>query len=85
MLVPSLIGNGGRTLATVQRFVAGQLRKEQQAGNISGRVDVEVVAEPMTRLSCSFLATPSHVVDLDDAAELSAVARRFLAPMLERV
>ncbi|MBG0561543.1 TetR/AcrR family transcriptional regulator [Actinoplanes aureus] len=82
LLVPSLIGNGGRTLATVQQFVAGQLRKEQQAGNISASVDVEVAAELMTRLSCSFLVTPSHVVDLDDAEQLSAVARRFLAPML---
>jgi len=67
----------------VQRFVAGQLRREQQAGNISGEVDVELVAEVMTRLSSSFLVTPSHVVDLDDDEQLRAVARRFLVPMLE--
>ncbi|WP_406079309.1 TetR/AcrR family transcriptional regulator [Micromonospora sp. NBC_00858] len=83
VLIPSMISDGGRTLATVQRFVAGQLRSEQRAGNISDRVDVEVVAELMTRLSCSFLITPSHVVDLDDAEQLRAVARQFLVPMLE--
>ena len=83
MLVPSMISDGGWTLATVQRFVAGQLRHEQRAGTISEAVDVEVVAELMTRLSCSFLLIPSHVIDLDDTEELRAVARRFLVPMLE--
>lgn len=83
ILIPSMISDSGRTLATVQRFVAGQLRREQQAGNISGEVDVELVAEVMTRLSSSFLVTPSHVVDLDDEEQLRAVARRFLVPMLE--
>ncbi|MER7274875.1 helix-turn-helix domain-containing protein [Dactylosporangium sp. NPDC000244] len=82
-LIPSMIGDGGGTLATVQRFVAGQLRREQRAGHLSGDVDVEVVAELMTRLSCSFLVTPSHVIDLDDAEQLRALARRFLVPMLE--
>jgi TetR/AcrR family transcriptional repressor of uid operon len=32
LLVPSMINDGGQTLATVQRFVAGQLRREQRAG-----------------------------------------------------
>lgn len=82
-VIPSMTSDGGRTLATVQRFVAGQLRREQRAGTISETVDVEVVAELMTRLSCSFLVTPSAVVDLDDAEQLRAVARRFLVPMLE--
>src|SRR5689334_3172915 len=83
ILVPSMISDGGRTLATVQRFVAGQLRREQHAGHISDRVDVELVAELMTRLSASFLVTPSHVVDLDDDDQLRTVARRYLVPMLE--
>ncbi|MFF5180619.1 TetR/AcrR family transcriptional regulator [Micromonospora sp. NPDC000316] len=83
MLIPSMVSDDGRTMATVQRFVAGQLRREQRAGTISDAVDVEVVAELMTRLSCSFLLIPSHVIDLDDTEELRAVARRFLVPMLE--
>jgi hypothetical protein len=83
ILIPSMISDSGRTVATVQRFVAGQLRREQQAGNISDTVDVDLVAEVMTRLSSSFLVTPSHVVDLDDEEQLRAVARRFLVPMLE--
>ena len=83
VLIPSMISDGGRTLATVQRFVAGQLRREQRAGTIAGTVDVEVVAELMTRLSCSFLLTPSLVVDLDDDEALRQLAHRFLVPMLE--
>lgn len=85
VLIPSMINDGGRTMATVQRFVANQLRGEQRAGNVSGEVDVELVAELMTRLSTSFLVTPSQVIDLDDDEQLRALARRFIVPMLEPV
>ena len=85
-LVPSIIGDGGRVLtATVRQFVAGQLRREQQAGNVSGDVDVDLVAELMVRMSTSFLITPSDVVDLADDEQLAGLARRFLVPMLEPV
>ncbi|GAA3675035.1 TetR/AcrR family transcriptional regulator [Nonomuraea antimicrobica] len=83
LLVPSMITDGGRALATVRRFVAGQLRREQRAGQVSGRLDTDLVAELMVRISASFLAIPSHVVDLDDDGRLAAVARQFLVPMLE--
>lgn len=82
LLVPSMINDGGRTLATVQQFVAGQLRREQHAGNVSHDVDVERVAEVMVRLSASFLVIPSHTTDLDDDAQVRALARQFLVPML---
>jgi AcrR family transcriptional regulator len=83
VLVPSMIGDEGRTLATVQRFVAGQLRREQHAGNLATEVDVELVAEMMARVSASFLLVPSHVVDIDDDAQLRALAWQFLVPMLD--
>lgn len=83
LIVPSMVSDGGRTLATVRAFVAGQLRHEQQAGNVSADVDVELVAEMMTRVSTSFLISPSQVIDLDDEERLSAVARQFLVPMLD--
>jgi len=83
-LVPSIIGDGGRVLtATVRRFVAGQLRREQAAGNVSEKVDVDLVAELMVRMSTSFLITPSDVVDLADDDQLADLARKFLVPMLE--
>lgn len=81
-LVPSTIGDGGRTLATVRAFVAGQLRSEQEAGNVGAGVNVEVVAEIMVRVCSSFLLIPSHIIDLDDDEQLADVARQFLVPML---
>ncbi|WP_246258267.1 TetR/AcrR family transcriptional regulator [Amycolatopsis anabasis] len=83
LLVPSMIRDGGQTLATVRQFVAGQLRHEQRAGNVSKDLDTDLVAEMMVRISASFLAIPSHLIDLDDDEQLAAVARRFLVPMLE--
>ena len=82
-LVPSTIGDGGRMLATVRAFVAGQLRREQEAGNVSAEADVDVVAELMVRVCSSFLVIPSHIVDLDDDEQLADLARRFLVPMLD--
>lgn len=81
-LMPSLAGDG-ETLAAVQRFVARQLRREQQAGNVSPETNVELVAELMARISASFLVTPGTVVDLDDDDQLRALARQFLVPMLD--
>ncbi|MFF8680789.1 TetR/AcrR family transcriptional regulator [Streptomyces sp. NPDC015237] len=81
-VVPSMTGDGGRTLAVVQQFVASRLLREQRAGNIAGHVQVDLVAEMMVRMSASFLVIPSHVIDLDDDEQLGAVARQFLVPML---
>ncbi|MEV5561218.1 TetR family transcriptional regulator [Nonomuraea wenchangensis] len=83
LLVPSMMTDGGQTLATVREFVAGQLRREQRTGNVSAALDADLVAEMMVRVSTSFLAIPSAVIDLDDDEQLVTVARRFLVPMLE--
>ena len=82
LVVSSMVSDDGRTLATVRAFVAGQLRREQRAGNVNDDLDIDLVAEMMVRVSASFLAIPSHVVDLDDDEQIAAVARRFLVPML---
>lgn len=78
----STTGDGGRTLSVVQQFVAERLRQEQLAGHVAGEVDVDVVAEMMVRVSASFLVVPSQVIDVDDEAQMRAVARQFLVPML---
>ncbi|QFG23775.1 TetR/AcrR family transcriptional regulator [Actinomadura sp. WMMB 499] len=83
LLVPSMVSDGGKTLATVRQFVAGQLRREQRAGNVADGLDIDLVAEMMVRISASFLAIPSLVIDLDDDEQLAAIAERFLVPMLE--
>ncbi|MFG2089861.1 MULTISPECIES: TetR/AcrR family transcriptional regulator [unclassified Spirillospora] len=82
LLVSSMINDGGRTVATVRQFVAGQLRREQRAGNVPDDLDIDMVAEMMVRVSASFLAIPSRLIDLDDDEQLAGVARRFLVPLL---
>lgn len=81
-VVPSMTGDGGRTLGVVQQFVASRLAQEQRAGYIAAHVDVNLVAEMMVRVSASFLVFPGQVVDLDDDEQVRAVARQFLVPML---
>ncbi|MFG2653523.1 TetR/AcrR family transcriptional regulator [Streptomyces sp. NPDC048436] len=81
-VAPSMTSDGGRTLAAVRQFLAGRLRQEQRAGNVSGEVDVDLVAEMMVRVSTSFLVIPSQVIDLDDEEQVRRVARQFLVPML---
>lgn len=83
VVVPSMISDGGRTMATVSRFLADRLRIEQRAGHVSQEVDVALVAEIMVRVSTSFLLTPSQLIDLDDEEQIRNVARRFLLPMLD--
>ena len=78
----SVVGDGGSTMTVVAQFLAGQLRREQDAGNVSESVDVELVAEMMVRVSTSFLTTPGGLVDLDDDTQVGDIARRFLVPML---
>lgn len=81
-VIPSMTNDGGQTLATIQRFVADRLRREQRGGHVSEDVQVEVVAELMVRTAASFLLIPSHVVDLDDESQLRNLATTFLVPML---
>jgi TetR/AcrR family transcriptional repressor of uid operon len=83
LLVPSMINDGGQTLVTVRQFLAGQLRREQSAGNVPADLDTDLVAEVMARVSASFLAIPSHIIDIDDDEQVAALARQFLVPMLE--
>ncbi|RMI32629.1 TetR/AcrR family transcriptional regulator [Nocardia stercoris] len=83
MLAGTMIGDHGRSVASVREFVAGQLRREQRAGTVSAEIDADLVAELMVRISASFLAIPSRIVDIDDDAQLTALAVQYLVPMLE--
>ncbi|WP_231373705.1 TetR/AcrR family transcriptional regulator [Nocardia sp. 348MFTsu5.1] len=83
LIAGSMVGDDGLMLATVRQFLAAQLRLEQRVGNVSANLNTDLVAEMMVRVSASFLAIPSHVVDLDSDEELSALAWQFLVPMLD--
>ncbi|MFW0789613.1 TetR/AcrR family transcriptional regulator [Gordonia sp. CPCC 205333] len=83
LLTSSMIGDGGHMVAVVRQFVAGQLRREQLAGHVADSVNVDIVAEMMVRVTASFLAIPSHVIDADDDAQMTEIARWVLVPMLD--
>lgn len=82
-VVPSMVNDGGRTVAVVRRFVAGRIRREQQAVTVPADLDVDFVAGTMVRISASFPSIPSHLFDLDDEQLPAAIARHSLVPMLE--
>ncbi|HWI42880.1 MAG TPA: TetR/AcrR family transcriptional regulator [Nocardioides sp.] len=81
-VISSMVSDGGGTLAAVSRFVGGQLRREQKAGNVAAGVEVELVAELMVRVTASFLLTPSRLVDVRDDRQLEELARHYLVPLL---
>lgn len=83
LLAGSMIGDDGRMLAAVRQFVAGQLRREQLGGMVSKELDTDLVAEMMVRVAASFLAIPTHVLDLDDDHQVADLAWQFLVPMLD--
>lgn len=82
MLLSSVVGDDGSTLATVSDFLGGQIRREQEAGNVDQAVDADLVAEVIVRICTSFLLIPSRRVDLDDEGQLRSLARTVLVPML---
>ncbi|MGC4933595.1 TetR/AcrR family transcriptional regulator [Gordonia sp. DT30] len=83
ILASSMIGDGGQMVSVVRQFVADQLRREQTAGHVGTGVDVDLVAEVMVRMSASFLAIPSSIVDVDDEGQMANLARWLLVPLLD--
>lgn len=75
LLTSSMISDGGHMVAVVRDFVAGQLRREQAAGHVASETNVDVVAEMMVRVTASFLAIPSSVIDVDDDQQMAHIAR----------
>ncbi|MEZ5210789.1 TetR/AcrR family transcriptional regulator [Gordonia sp. (in: high G+C Gram-positive bacteria)] len=82
-LVPGVVGGGdGRTMFEVRDFLAGQLRREQEAGRIGPEISTLLAADLMVRISGSFLTTPSDLFSIDDEAALADVARQFILPLV---
>ncbi|MFC0315867.1 TetR/AcrR family transcriptional regulator [Gordonia phosphorivorans] len=81
--VPGIVGGGdSRTMFQVRDFVAEQIRREQAVGNIDADVSAVLAADMMVRLTGSMLTSPSDLIELDDEAALTAVAREFILPMV---
>ncbi|MBE3199883.1 TetR/AcrR family transcriptional regulator [Frankia sp. CH37] len=85
VILPFLTTDGGAFLRAVSDFIAMQLRREQEAGEISGEVDINIVAEVLARMTLSFCLTPESQLDLDDPEQARTFARCFLAPLVTGV
>ncbi|MFZ2511155.1 MAG: TetR/AcrR family transcriptional regulator [Gordonia sp. (in: high G+C Gram-positive bacteria)] len=82
-MVPGVVGGGdSRTMFQVRDFVAQQLRREQDAGNLAPDVSTQLAAELLVRITGSFLTSRSDLVSLDDEAGLIALAREFILPLV---
>lgn len=81
--VPGLVGGGDqRTMLQVRDFVAVQLQREQQAGNIASHISTLLAADMMVRISGSLLTSPSDLFKFDDEVALVDVARQFILPLV---
>lgn len=81
--VPGLVGGGdSRTMFQVRDFVAHQIRIEQEAGTIGAEVSTMLAADMIVRITGSFLTSPSDLIELDDEAALTEVAREFILPLV---
>lgn len=81
--VPGLVSGGdSRTMFQVRDFVAAQIRREQEAGNIAADVSTMLAADVMVRLTGSLLTSPSDLIELDDEEALTAMAREFILPVV---
>ncbi|MCK0439775.1 TetR/AcrR family transcriptional regulator [Gordonia alkaliphila] len=82
-MVPGLVGGGdSRTMFQVRDFVAMQIAREQEAGNILPEVSTRLAADLIVRITGSFLTSRSDLIALDDEPALVALAEEFILPML---
>ncbi|CAM3591915.1 TetR/AcrR family transcriptional regulator [Smaragdicoccus niigatensis] len=77
--LPYLTTNGGATIAACRMFFAAQLRV---ASDLPEDVDLDGVAEMVTRTGMSLLMTPDSYLDLHDLDAIRRFARTYIAPLL---
>lgn len=82
-LVPGVVGGGdSRTMFEVRDFVAQQIAREQESGNIARTVSTVLAADLIVRITGSFLTSPSDLIELDDEPALTALAQEFILPLV---
>lgn len=82
VMLPFLTTDGAGFLGTVRDFIAAQLDREQEVGEIPPEVDTRIVAEVLARMTLSFFLTPESYLDLDEEEQIREFARCFLAPLV---
>jgi len=72
---------GEALLRLVSGYIAGQIRRAQDAGELR-RYDPEPVAEIIARLAHSLLLTPQGSIPVDDDSEARRFARSHIVPII---
>jgi AcrR family transcriptional regulator len=81
-VLPLVTLQGGPLLAAARASLANQIGREVAEGRLPP-LDVDVMAELLTRLVLSFFLTPETILRLDAPDDAREFARRFLVPVLE--
>ena len=79
----ALNADGGTIFALSRAFTAGLIREAQDRGEV-GPLDADQAAELLVRLGVSFVLIPGTALPLEDEGRAREVARRLIAPILDR-
>jgi AcrR family transcriptional regulator len=82
VVLDTLNAHRGGAFAAAVAFLAHRLRQSQDAGVVGKDVDVDVVAELLSRVAFSFVLVPASSLPLDDEERLRTIARRHLLPLV---
>jgi AcrR family transcriptional regulator len=69
--------------AVVRGFLAYHLGRARDAGQLAA-LDVEPIAELMTRITTSFLLSPASCIPCESDEDMRAFARRYLVPLVNQ-
>lgn len=79
-VLPLLTTKGDVPLAAGRAYIAGQIRREQNAG-ASIIADPDELAELLARIALSLVLTPQSVLPLDDPDRLAETVRTTILPL----
>ena len=79
--LPLLTAQGAPVLALGRSFIAGNIRRWQREGSVTG-FDADLVAEIFARLAHSLVLTPGGLIPTADDETTRDFARRHLVPLL---
>lgn len=81
-VLPSLTTGFHHLMSFARAYVAAQIKRGQDAGQIRSPLPADATAELLLRLIHSLMLTPQGVIDPADDANLREFAHQFLLPIL---
>lgn len=81
-VLPYLTIHAAPLIAAAGAYVAGKLRANPRLRKTMSAAELDTISELLVRIALSYLLSPASAVDIDDADQARAFARRYLIPML---